>query len=135
MTINSKCTDFDDEQLVYANEEMYLMISKGAGRQLICAIPRDPKTLATSTPKHAGSPELHKGNERTLRSQSTDTIRINTNRNVSSNIRSFLSNKEPSQDQDADWDPLEGLAGLLSDYAVDKDVLETLDELRDRFGE
>ena len=68
--------------------------------------------------------------QRTSRYYSLDTIRINTNRNMSGSI---LSKHEHPKNQNKDWDPIDGLTGMLSDCAASKEVLETLDELRDRF--
>ena len=129
MTANAKCTSFDDKQMAYINEVAYLVADKAMKNKFLCGV-QSPKTLTDISRimdnralKEEGRPQ----------NQPLDVIRINTNRNVSGNIRSFFSNKESPQNRRDDWDPMVSLVGLLSDYTADKDVLETLDGLRDRF--
>ena len=59
-----------------------------------------------------------------------DKIILNTNRNVDKPIRLF-SDSEQAQNTIDYWDPMR-LSGMFSDDAESKDVLETLDDLRDR---
>lgn len=59
-----------------------------------------------------------------------DKIILNTNRNVDKPIRLF-SDSEQVQNTIDYWDPMR-LSGIFSDDAESKDVLETLDDLRDR---
>lgn len=59
-----------------------------------------------------------------------DKIILNTNRNVDRPIRLF-SNSEQTRNTIDNWDPMR-LSGMLSDNDESKDVLETLDDLRDR---
>ena len=135
MTANEECTAFDTMQLVYANEGMYRMVGESTESELICTIHRNLNALTGNDPEHVDHLEPHMSAKKMLQIQSLDTIRINTNRNPNGNIRSFLNNTKLSQDRICDWDPMKSLAGMLSDYPTDKDVLETLDELRDSFRE
>jgi len=63
-------------------------------------------------------------------SSSPDKIILNTNKKLDKPIR-FFSDNERTQDTIDDWDPM-GLSSIFSDNVTNKDVLETLDNLRDR---
>ena len=79
---------------------------------------------------HMGKLGREEYSTRIFRIPSPDKIILNTNRNVDKPIRLF-SNSEQTQDTIDNWDPMR-LSGMFSDNAESKDVLETLDDLRDR---
>ena len=134
MIRNSRDTAFDDQRIICANSSAYVSNPKTENGR----VPAMYKISIDRVPCNLENGEKIEPPLRDVKiptSQSLDTIRINTNSNRGTNIRLFLKDTEISPNHMCDWDPMENLAGMLSDCPTDKDVLETLDELRDRFRE
>lgn len=133
MTENGKHTVFDG--FMVCTKDGAYMINPRTGDALMHIVCNDVKDTVPNNLESVGKIEPHVNDTEIPPSQSLDMIRINTNRNVGTNIRSFLSDRKIPQDHTCNWTPMESLAGMLTDYSTDKDVLETLDEIRDRFRE
>lgn len=131
MTASTQSVFSGDKLIFVEPESVYSLAGKKPVIKLICDI-STPATLVQDM-SHVNKTMSKDDDQRTSRYYSLDTIRINTNRNMSGSIRYFVDKHEHPKNQNKDWDPIDGLTGMLSDCAASKEVLETLDELRDRF--
>ena len=89
----------------------------------------DPEDVWADTASHLDRPWQEEHSE-IFRIPSPAKIILNTNKNVDRPVRLFSDSKR-TPDAIDDWDPMK-LSSIFSDDATSKDVLKTLDILRDR---